>query len=70
MWIVVQFVIIWIFFIETKGPSLEGVALLFDRKDAKVGRVNAVAGGMTEKGEVALVENVDARVTEGVKAKL
>ena len=69
VWIVVQFVVVWIFFIETKGPSLEGVALLFDRKDAKVSRVNAVARGMTEKGEVELVKDVDARATEGVKGK-
>ena len=69
VWIVVQFVIVWIFFIETKGPSLEGVALLFDGQDAKVGKVNAVAGGMTEKEKVELAEDVDARETEGAKGR-
>ncbi|KAK2792595.1 hypothetical protein FQN52_003100 [Onygenales sp. PD_12] len=43
VWIVVQFVVVYIFFIETKGPSLEQIALLFDGKDAVVGKVNPVA---------------------------
>lgn len=69
VWIVVQFVIVWIFFIETKGPSLEGVALLFGGQDAKVGKVNAVAGGVVGKEKVELAEDVDARATEGAKGK-
>ncbi|KUI63545.1 Lactose permease [Cytospora mali] len=42
-WIIVEFVVIYVFFIETKGPSLEQVALLFDGKDANIGRVSPVA---------------------------
>ncbi|PLB44794.1 MFS hexose transporter [Aspergillus steynii IBT 23096] len=42
-WIIVQFVVVYLFFIETKGPSLEQIALLFDGKDAVVGHVNPVA---------------------------
>jgi MFS family permease len=30
VWIAVQFTVVYFLFIETKGPSLEGVALLFD----------------------------------------
>ncbi|KAJ9239361.1 hypothetical protein DTO166G5_2530 [Paecilomyces variotii] len=42
-WIIVQFIIVYLFFIETKGPSLEQIALLFDGKDAIVAHVNPVA---------------------------
>lgn len=59
-WILVQFVVVYIFFIEvskqastsghshetdwliypqTKGPSLEQIALLFDGKDATIGKI-------------------------------
>ncbi|KAK1579341.1 MFS hexose transporter [Colletotrichum navitas] len=50
-WIIVQFVVVYLVFPETKGPSLEQIALLFDGDDAQVGRVNAVADKMLdEKG--------------------
>ncbi|EFQ25934.1 sugar transporter [Colletotrichum graminicola] len=50
-WIIVQFVVVYLVFPETKGPSLEQVALLFDGNDAQVGRINAVANKMLdEKG--------------------
>ena len=42
VWIAIQFVVVWICFIETKGPSLEGIAVLFDGKDAVVSKVNPV----------------------------
>jgi hypothetical protein len=35
-WIAAQFAVVYIFFIETKGPSLERIALLFDGKDVHV----------------------------------
>lgn len=63
-WIIVQFVVVYIFFIEvsnisfhiipegsiandisypqTKGPSLEQIALLFDGRDASVAKTNPV----------------------------
>ncbi|KAK1993854.1 sugar transporter [Colletotrichum falcatum] len=47
-WIVVQFVVVYLVFPETKGPSLEQIALLFDGNDAQVGRVNAVADAMLD----------------------
>ena len=47
-WIAVEFAVVYLFFIETKGPSLEEVALLIDGKDAKVGTVNPVAEVMKE----------------------
>lgn len=40
---------------KTKGPSLEQIALLFDGKDAQLGRINAVADEMLdEKKDVAV----------------
>ncbi|KAI8302344.1 Lactose permease [Colletotrichum sp. SAR11_59] len=54
-WILVQFVVVYLFFPETKGPSLEQIALLFDGKDAQLGRINAVADEMLdEKKDVAV----------------
>lgn len=41
---------------QTKGPSLEQIALLFDGKDAQVGRVNAVADEMLDEKEGIAVE--------------
>lgn len=47
---------------QTKGPSLEQVALLFDGKDAKVAPVNPVADVFLEKEEV---EGREDHVHEG-----
>jgi len=63
-WIAVQFAVVWFFFIETKGPSLEQVALLFDGKDADVSKDNPVAEeylkeGSGEKATVERVERLD-----------
>ncbi|OJJ33256.1 hypothetical protein ASPWEDRAFT_53279 [Aspergillus wentii DTO 134E9] len=51
VWIIIEFVVVYFFFIETKGPSLEQVALLFDGKDATVGQVNPVAEDFLDNGE-------------------
>ncbi|EOD46398.1 putative hexose transporter protein [Neofusicoccum parvum UCRNP2] len=59
-WIAVEFVVVYIFFIETKGPSLEAVAMLFDGKDATVGEVNKVVEAVKEtKGGVEHVDVVE-----------
>ncbi|GAB7347320.1 hypothetical protein MBLNU459_g3398t1 [Dothideomycetes sp. NU459] len=50
-WIAVEFAVVYLLFIETKGPSLEQVALLFDGKDAKVSTANPVAAEMVEEKE-------------------
>ncbi|KAI8194729.1 Lactose permease [Colletotrichum sp. SAR 10_65] len=55
-WILVQFVVVYLFFPETKGPSLEQIALLFDGKDAQLGRINAVADEMLDEKKDAAVE--------------
>ncbi|GLA45001.1 hypothetical protein AnigIFM63604_000292 [Aspergillus niger] len=57
-WIIVEFVVVYFFFIETKGPSLEQIALLFDGKDAVVSHANPVAE-----------EFLDEKEKEGAEAK-
>ncbi|KAI5306314.1 hypothetical protein KEM56_001444 [Ascosphaera pollenicola] len=42
-WIIVEFVVVYFLFIETKGPSLEQIAVLFDGKDATVGGRNVAS---------------------------
>ncbi|KAL1983599.1 hypothetical protein VTN96DRAFT_10178 [Rasamsonia emersonii] len=58
-WILVQLVVIYIFFIETKGPSLEQIALLFDGKDATIGKVNPVAEEILDTKAQEKVERVE-----------
>ncbi|PYH91998.1 sugar transporter [Aspergillus ellipticus CBS 707.79] len=61
-WIVVEFVVVYFFFIETKGPSLEQVALLFDGKDAVVSHANPVAEEFLD--EMKEKEGAEAREIE------
>lgn len=42
--LVMEVICIWLLFIETKGPTLEEIALLFDGDDA-----NVSGSGLTEK---------------------
>lgn len=59
-WILVEFAVVYFFFIETKGPSLEAVAMLFDGKDATVGEVNKVVEAAKEgKGNVERIHVVE-----------
>jgi hypothetical protein len=48
VWIAIQFAIVYIFFPETKGPSLEQIALLFDGRNAHVSKSNPVAENILE----------------------
>ena len=68
-WIAVQFVVVWMFFIETKGPSLEGIALLFDGRGATIAKVNPVAEAMVEEkaGKRLVVEHVETIQAESKK---
>jgi len=36
-WIAVELVVVYFFYIETKGPTLEEIAKIFDGEDADVG---------------------------------
>jgi MFS family permease len=41
VWIAFELVVVYFFFVETRGPTLEEVAKIFDGKDAEVGQVKA-----------------------------
>ncbi|KAI9741045.1 MAG: hypothetical protein M1834_002756 [Cirrosporium novae-zelandiae] len=69
-WIAIQFAVVYVFFIETKGPTLEEVAILFDGEDAKVAgmAVKEVGGETTtttkgrieeKKGGEGVVEQIE-----------
>lgn len=88
VWIVVEFVVVYLFFIEvsldvfafvaledrnaanrnypgqTKGPSLEQIALLFDGKDAIVGKINPVAEEFLHSKEAEIETTTEQQVEE------
>jgi MFS family permease len=37
VWLAIQSAVVWFFYVETKGRSLEAIAIVFDGEDAKVG---------------------------------
>lgn len=39
-WLIVELVTVYLFFVETKGPTLEEMAKIFDGDEAKVGHVD------------------------------
>ncbi|KXH67983.1 lactose permease [Colletotrichum salicis] len=45
--LVIEVVCIWFLFVETKGPTLEEIAVLFDGKDAKVSKEAGIDGDAT-----------------------
>jgi hypothetical protein len=46
-WIAFELVIVYFFFVETRGPTLEEVAKIFDGRDAEVGNVKSGIDGLT-----------------------
>lgn len=54
--LVIECLCIWFLFVETRGPTLEEMAELFDGPDANVGRV----GTGSRKTEKGFVEHVEA----------
>jgi hypothetical protein len=51
VWLAIETTIIFFLYVETKGPSLEELALLFDGKDAKVGQMHV---SKNEKEDMAV----------------
>lgn len=45
-WIAVELVIVYFYFIETKGPTLEEIAKIFDGENAEVGEVDPMKFGL------------------------
>jgi hypothetical protein len=56
-WLVIQSVVVWFFYIETKGHSLESIAVCFDGEDAKVGGLAATAKGRELLGQIEGLEH-------------
>jgi hypothetical protein len=54
VWLAIETTIIFFVYVETKGPTLEELAVLFEGKDAKVGQLNVEKAGNT-------VEEVERR---------
>lgn len=69
MLIVVQWVVIYVMFIETKGPFLEEVALLFDGMNANVGGTGRLVFDAVEHGEKEQVVTVE-ETTPGRKVAI
>ncbi|KAH8811137.1 sugar transporter [Xylogone sp. PMI_703] len=70
-WIIVEFIVVYIFFIETKGPSLEQIALLFDGKDATIGKTNPIAEGYLAGKDKEIEVNVETyEMVEDVNARI
>ena len=49
--LVIECLCIWFLFVETKGPTLEEIAELFDGKDANIGKVSLVDEAKMEATE-------------------
>ena len=52
-WLAVELTVVYFFYVETKGPTLEEVAKIFDGEDANVG----IAGIQEVKGDIQIIEN-------------
>ncbi|KAK4900313.1 hypothetical protein LTR27_002537 [Elasticomyces elasticus] len=61
IWLAFQSVVVWFYYIETKGRSLEAIAVCFEGDDAKVG-----GAGATEKAKELLgVLQTDGAIGKG-----
>jgi hypothetical protein len=61
-WLLFELVFVFFFFVETRGPTLEEIAKIFDGENAEVARVD-INGleGFAEKFQAVHVEEVAPR---------
>lgn len=63
-WIAVELLVVYFFYVETKGPTLEEIARIFDGEDAAVGLVESeknpelsnVRRGSEDKGDATVIQ--------------
>lgn len=58
-WIAFEVLFVYFFYIETRGPTLEEIAKIFDGEDAEVAHIDQDA--VQEKMASVYVENMDER---------
>jgi len=67
IWLAIQSVVVYFFYIETKGHSLESIAVCFDGEDAKLGGQGATAKGrelLEELGDKTVIEPIIEQVEQ------
>jgi len=65
-----ELIFVYLLFVETRGPTLEEIAKIFDGDEAEVAQVDLasvqIASEKAHGIEVSEVENVDHRAGQGV----
>ncbi|KFY70776.1 hypothetical protein V498_10221, partial [Pseudogymnoascus sp. VKM F-4517 (FW-2822)] len=57
VWVTVELVFVYFFYIETKGPTLEEISRIFDGDDAIVAQVDYVDNEKNNQIETEITEN-------------
>jgi len=58
--LVIEVLCIYFLFVETRGPTLEEVAILFDGKNAAVANEETLEGRLNEKAEAQYSSHVES----------
>ncbi|EXJ62573.1 hypothetical protein A1O7_03011 [Cladophialophora yegresii CBS 114405] len=64
IWLAIQSAVVYFFYIETKGHSLETIAVCFDGDDAKVGGQAATAKGKELLGQLDDKKSLDTHIEQ------
>lgn len=57
VWIFLELIFVYFFYVETKGPTLEEIAKIFDGQNAEVGEVDMAKVGVTLRGQSVSGDN-------------
>ncbi|KIW70953.1 hypothetical protein PV04_03180 [Phialophora macrospora] len=64
IWLAIQSVVVYFFYIETKGHTLETIAVCFDGEDAKVGGQAATAKGRELLGQLDDKKSLETHIEQ------
>ncbi len=64
IWLAIQSVVVYFFYIETKGHTLETIAVCFDGEEAKVGGQAATAKGKELLDHLDRDKGIETRVEQ------